>query len=89
METTSLSSAALSLLRRRLAAEWVGVTDENRPVYRELVEAGLMYPVHTLVNGREGYYRPTDAACDLRDAVNGDSPSIHSPSHAGSPAPGG
>ena len=75
-----LSEAALSLLHRRLAGEWVGVTEENRPLYRELVKAGLMMPLHTFLNGNEGYYRPTDAACDLRDAGVFTAPSTPSPS---------
>jgi hypothetical protein len=66
--TITLSEAALSLLRRRMAGEWVGVTEENRPVYRELVEAGLMMPLNTFLNGKEGYYRPTEAACDFKGA---------------------
>jgi hypothetical protein len=87
MKTTNLSEAAHSLLRRRLAREWVEVTEETRPVYRELVEAGLMYPVHTFLGGNEGYYRPTDAACDLRDAVSANSPSSPIPLPEGSPSP--
>jgi hypothetical protein len=61
-ESIQLSDAALVLLRTRLAGEWVGVTDDNRPIYRELVAAGLMYPVSTFLHGKEGYYRPTEAA---------------------------
>ena len=87
MQTTTLSAAALSLLRRRLAREWVGVTEENRPLYRELVDVGLMYPVHTFLGGKEGYYRPTDAACDLRDAVSANSPPSPIPVPEGSPSP--
>ena len=78
-EPVHRSEAALTLLRRRLAGEWIGVTEENRPIYRELVEAGLMYPVHTLVNGTDGYYRPTDAACELRGTLTASSPSIQLP----------
>jgi hypothetical protein len=89
MQTVSLSEAALTLLRRRLAAEWVAVTEENRPLYRELVEAGLMYPVSTFLHGKEGYYRPTDAACDLRDGITASSLSTRPPLPAGSPSPGG
>ena len=35
MHTNDLTDAARSLLHRRLAGEWVGVTEENRPIYRE------------------------------------------------------
>ena len=89
MQTTTLSESALSLLRRRLAGERVDVNDETRPTYRELVEAGLMMPLHTFLGGNESAYRLTDAACDLRKGmqVNGLSslaPSpVKSPSHAG------
>jgi hypothetical protein len=68
METTAISPAALSLLLRRLAGERIAVTEENRPLFRELVEAGLMEPLSTFLHGREGNYRPTEAACALKDA---------------------
>jgi hypothetical protein len=68
-ETITLSEAALALLRRRLAGEWVEVTDETRPSYRELASAGLMFPLHSFARGNEGAYRLTDAACDMRDGV--------------------
>jgi hypothetical protein len=62
MSMTALSDSALALLRRRLADEWVDVTDETRPVYRELVDAGLMSPRHSFARGKEGSYRLTEAA---------------------------
>ena len=68
MQTTTLSVEALVLLRRRLAGEWVGVTADNRPLYRSPVEAGLMEPLSTFLSGKEGYYRPTEAACSFKDA---------------------
>jgi len=67
-ETIALSASALSLLRRRLAGERVEVTDETRPAYRELVEAGLMIPLHTFALGTNSAYRLTNAACALRNA---------------------
>jgi hypothetical protein len=70
MNARDLTDAARALLRRRLAGEWVGVTEENRPAYRELVAAGLMYPVSTFLHGKEGNYRPTDAACESREALS-------------------
>ena len=39
------------LLRRRLAGEWVDVTDGTRPLYRELVGAGMMIPLHSFARG--------------------------------------
>jgi hypothetical protein len=64
----TLSSEATALLRRRLARERVEVTVETRPLYRELVDAGLMMPLHTFALGPNSAYRLTDAACALRDA---------------------
>jgi hypothetical protein len=71
MSTITISEAALCLLRRRLASEWVEVNDETRPLYRELVDAGLMIPVHSFARGPSGAYRLTEAACDFRQGVNG------------------
>ena len=88
MHTNDLTDAARSLLHRRLAGEWVGVTEENRPIYRELMAAGLVYPVSTLTHGREGYYRPTDAACELRNVLSENSLSTRLPSLSVSPLPG-
>jgi hypothetical protein len=78
MQTVTLSEAALALLRRRLAGGWVEVTDESRPLYRELANAGLMIPLHSFARGNEGAFRFTDAACDLRDGLI--APSSPSPS---------
>ena len=57
-----LSEAARKLLRRRLSRDRVPVDDETRALYRELVAAGLMVPLHTLVGGRESAYRLTELA---------------------------
>lgn len=70
MPSTALSEAALALLNRRLSGERVEVTDETRPLYRELVSAGMMMPLHSFSRGNEGAYRLTEAACDLRDGFN-------------------
>lgn len=67
-DTTTLTEAALALLRHRLVGEWVEVTDETRPLYRELVDAGLMIPLHSFARGNEGAYRLTEAACAFREA---------------------
>jgi hypothetical protein len=67
MRTETLSESAIALLRRRLSGERVEVTDETRPFYRELVDAGMMIPLHTFALGPNSAYRLTDAACDLRD----------------------
>jgi hypothetical protein len=67
-ESGPLSESAVALLHRRLAGEWVEVTEESRPLYRELVSAGLMIPLHSFVRGNEGAYRLTEAACAFRQA---------------------
>ena len=64
MPTITLSDAAQDLLRRRLADEWVEVTDETRPLYSELAGAGLMSPRHSFARGRDGSYRLTEAALE-------------------------
>jgi len=61
MKTATLSPDALSLLRRRVARERVDITDENRPAYRELAEAGLVIPLHTLTGGNNSAHRLTEA----------------------------
>jgi hypothetical protein len=53
-----LSVAARERLRRYLAGDR-RVTDEDRPAFRELVEARVMIPVHTFVGGREAEFRLT------------------------------
>jgi hypothetical protein len=70
MQTITLSEAASSLLRRRLTGERVNVTDETRPLYQELVESGMMIPLHTFALGRDSAYRLTEAACDIRDGIS-------------------
>jgi hypothetical protein len=82
-----LTDAARDLLRRRLAGERVEVTDETRPLYRELVDSGLMIPLRTFASGPYSAYRLSDAACDLRDGVNGRASRV--PSAGGAPSPRG
>jgi hypothetical protein len=83
MPTVTLSPAALALLRRRLAGERVAVTDENRPIYRELVAAALMEPLSTFLHGGEGNYRPTAAAYVF--AANGSSTPTPAPAEVSAP----
>jgi hypothetical protein len=54
----NLSEAARRQLRLHLAGGRE-VTEENRPAYRELVEARIMIPAHSFVGGREAAYRLT------------------------------
>jgi hypothetical protein len=79
MQTDTLSESAVSLLRRIMAGGWVAVDEETKPIYRELVEAGLMEPLHSFARGKDGAFRPTEAACRFRDGINGhanDVPSV-------------
>ena len=82
-ESVCLSGAATALLRSRLAGERVAVTEENRPLYRELVAAGLMEPLSTFLRGGEGNYRPTELAY----AANGSSNQL--PASSKAPVPHG
>jgi hypothetical protein len=71
MQTVALSEAAQAILNRRLAGERVEVTEETRPCYLELVDAGMMIPLHTFALGPNSAFRLSDAACDLRDSLIG------------------
>lgn len=64
----TLSAEALTLLKRRLNREWVEVTEDTRPLYRELVAAGLMEPLHSFLRGKEGAYRPTEQSVAFKDS---------------------
>ena len=86
MQTIALSESAEALLRRRLAGERVDITEQNRPLYRELAEAGLMIPLHTATGGNESFYRLTEAAVA---SSTGNTPSTRLPSPAQSPLPCG
>ena len=59
MQTITLSESALSLLRRRLAGD-DEVTETNRAAYRELVAAGIMFPISTWAGGPESVFRFTE-----------------------------
>jgi hypothetical protein len=58
-DASQVSEAAKELLRRIVAGEPVDVDETRRPLYRELVAARIMLPVHTFVGGREATYRFT------------------------------
>ena len=63
-DASNLTEAARELLRCRVAGDRV-VTDANRPHYRELVAARIMYPVSTWVGGPESAFRFTQAGWDM------------------------
>jgi hypothetical protein len=65
-DASNLSEAVRELLRRRLAGD-CEVSDANRPLYRELVAARIMYPVSTWVGGPEVAFRFTLAGWERRE----------------------
>ena len=75
-EVSLLSELAQSLLRRRLAGERVDVTDENRPHYRELVDA-----VRAVAAG-EIYVRP-QVARFLAASIRGQAATAHAEDRLG------
>ena len=58
-DASNLSEAARALLERIAAGERVDLTPENRPVFRELVAARIIYLMHTFAKGDESGYRFT------------------------------
>ena len=76
-DASHLSEAARELLRRRLAGDRE-VTDANRPLYRELVAARIMYPVSTWVGGPESVFRFTLAGWERREEwINACADALH------------
>ena len=76
-DASQLSEAARELLRRRLAGDGE-VTDANRPLYRELVAARIMYPVSTWAGGPESVFRFTPAGWERREEwINGGGDAPH------------
>jgi hypothetical protein len=62
-----LSEAARELLGRLvLTKERVEVTPENKPIYRELAAAGILFPVSGFATGPEANFRFTDQGWDRR-----------------------
>jgi len=57
-DASNLSESAREVLRRRLAGDRE-VTDANRPLYRELVAARIMMPIHSFIGGREADFHFT------------------------------
>ncbi len=57
-DASNLSEAARELLRCRLAGDRE-VTDANRPLYRELVTARIMIPIHSFIGGSESAFHFT------------------------------
>ncbi|MGP0063121.1 MAG: hypothetical protein ACLQGP_05885 [Isosphaeraceae bacterium] len=71
MQTISLSEAALTLLRHRLATRDNRVTAANLEAYRELVRAGIMFAVSGFATGPEASFRFTDEGWERRFELSG------------------
>lgn len=69
MQSGTISGAALALLRRRVAGEDIPVTDQTRPLYRELAGEGLMRAGHDFLGGREAFYAFTPAGVKLAEVL--------------------
>jgi len=55
----NLSDSARALLRRIASGERVEITTENRPAFRELAAARIIYLMHTFAKGDDSGYRFT------------------------------
>ena len=69
MSDVVLSQAARDLIARRAAGESVDVTSKNLEVHRELVRAGVMYPVSGFLRGPEAAFRFTEEGWARRDEL--------------------
>jgi len=69
MPVVELSRAARDVLRRRAAGEGVDVTPESLEAYRELVRAGVMYPVSGFLRGPEATFRFTEEGSARRNEL--------------------
>jgi hypothetical protein len=58
-DASNLSESARELLRRIASGGRVEVTNENRPAFRELAAARIIYLMHTFAKGDESSYRFT------------------------------
>jgi aspartyl/asparaginyl-tRNA synthetase len=66
-DTIALSESALALLRLRAERRRADVTPENLDAYRELVRAGIMYPVSGFTRGPEAIFRFTEDGWNRRE----------------------
>jgi hypothetical protein len=72
METTRLSDAALALLHECVNGEANPRVDaSNLEAYRELAEAGVMYPVSGMFRGPEANFRFTESGWRDRREILG------------------
>ncbi len=66
MQTVALSDAALAVLRSRVEGGSREVNDSNLKAYRELAQAGIMYPLSGFIGGPECLFRWTDSGWERR-----------------------
>ncbi len=69
MKAIKLSRAGRELLRRRANGEHVEVTPDNLAVYRELANAGVMYPLSGFIVGPEAVFRFTEEGWNRRNEL--------------------
>jgi hypothetical protein len=69
MPDVVLSQAARDLIARRAAGESVDVTSKNLEAHRELVRAGVMYPVSGFLRGPEAAFRFTEEGWARREEL--------------------
>jgi hypothetical protein len=69
VQITSLSKNARDLLRRRASGEHIEVTPGNIKAYRELVRAGVMYPLSAYLRGPESAFRFTNEGWERREEL--------------------
>jgi len=64
-----LSKDARNLLRRRARGEHVEVAPDNLEAYRELSNAGIMYPLSGFMVGPEAVFRFTEEGWTRREEL--------------------
>jgi hypothetical protein len=70
-DPSNLSDAARALLGRIATGERVEITGGNRPAFRELAEARIIYLMHTFAGGAESGYRFTLLGWEQRFEILG------------------
>jgi hypothetical protein len=66
-DTITLSAAAQALLRHLLATKDTTVTPANLETYRELVRAGIMFPMSGMIGGPESHFLFTEEGWRRRE----------------------
>jgi hypothetical protein len=68
-DASNLSETARVLLRRIISGERIEITKENRPAFRELAAARIIYLMSTFAKGAESGYRFTLLGWEQRDEI--------------------